>query len=147
MFLKPYTGMSDEGLIEMLNGSLHMQMFCGVLLDPSHPIMDGKIVIAIRNRLARYIDIKELQKVLFDKWEGSLFKLEQCMTDAICYESHLRYPTDIKLPWESYDWLHALMKKTCRKLEERQPHNKVQRDRQVPPGLRQTTQAQEIGYP
>ena len=28
MFLKPYTGLSDDGLAEMLNGSLHMQMFC-----------------------------------------------------------------------------------------------------------------------
>ena len=37
MFLKPYTGLSDDGLIEMLNGSIHMQMFCGVLIDPSHP--------------------------------------------------------------------------------------------------------------
>ena len=36
----------------MLNGSIHMQMFCGVLLDPSQPIKNGKIVSAIRNRLA-----------------------------------------------------------------------------------------------
>lgn len=52
MFLKPYTGLSDDGLIEMLNGSIHMQMFCGILIDPSRPIKDGKIVSAIRNRLA-----------------------------------------------------------------------------------------------
>ena len=24
MFLKPYTGLSDDGLIEMLNGCIHM---------------------------------------------------------------------------------------------------------------------------
>ena len=42
MFLKPYTGLSDDGLIEMLNGSIHMQMFCGVLIAPSTPIKDGK---------------------------------------------------------------------------------------------------------
>lgn len=124
MFLKPYTGMSDDALIEMLNGNLHMQMFCGVLIDPSRPIKDGKIVSAIRNRLARYIDIKELQKVLFDKWKGSLSNLDQCLTDATCYESHLRYPTDVKLLWEACAWLHALMKKTCRRLGERQPRNK-----------------------
>ena len=34
MFLKAYTGLSDDGLIELLNGSIHMQMFCGVLIDP-----------------------------------------------------------------------------------------------------------------
>ena len=27
-----------------------MQMFCGVLIDPSNPIKDGKIVSAIRDR-------------------------------------------------------------------------------------------------
>lgn len=27
MFLKPYTGMSDDGLVEMLNGNIHMQIF------------------------------------------------------------------------------------------------------------------------
>ena len=37
MFFKPYTRLLDNGLIEMLNGSIHMQMFCGVLIDPSIP--------------------------------------------------------------------------------------------------------------
>ena len=48
MFLRPYTGLSDDGLVEMLNGNLHMQLFCGVLIDPSQPLKDGKIVSAIR---------------------------------------------------------------------------------------------------
>ena len=64
MFLKPYTGMSDDGLVEMLNGNIHMQMFCGVLIDPANPLKDGKIVSAIRNRLAPYLDLKSLQKIL-----------------------------------------------------------------------------------
>ena len=38
MFLRSYTGLSDDGLVEMLNGNLHMQMFCGVLIDPTHPL-------------------------------------------------------------------------------------------------------------
>lgn len=72
MFLKPYTGLSDDGLIEMLNGSIHMQMFCGVLIDPSNPIRDGKIVSAIRNRLAPALDIVRQQSVLYGKWENCL---------------------------------------------------------------------------
>ena len=32
-------------------------MFCGVLIAPSHPIRDGKIVSAIRNLLASVMDI------------------------------------------------------------------------------------------
>ena len=30
MFLKSYTGLSDDGLIEMLNGSVYMQLFFGI---------------------------------------------------------------------------------------------------------------------
>ena len=41
MFLKSYTGQSDDGLVEMLNGNIHMQMFCGVFIDPDHPIKNG----------------------------------------------------------------------------------------------------------
>ncbi len=52
MFLKSYTGQSDDALIEMLNGSIHIQMFCSVLIAPANPIKDGKIVSAIRNRIA-----------------------------------------------------------------------------------------------
>ena len=43
MFPKPYTRLSDDGQIELLNRSIHMQMFCGVLINPSNPIRDGKI--------------------------------------------------------------------------------------------------------
>lgn len=52
MFLRSYTGLSDAGLVEMLNGNRHIQMFYGVLIDPSHPLRDGKIVSVIRNHLA-----------------------------------------------------------------------------------------------
>ncbi len=52
MFLMSYTGLSDDGLIEMLNGSVYMQLFCGVLIEPCNPIKEGKIVSAIRNQLS-----------------------------------------------------------------------------------------------
>ena len=124
MFLKSYTGQSDDGLVEMLNSSIHMQMFCGVLIDPEHPIRDGKIVRAIRNRMARSLDIRELQKVLYGKWGNSLRDKDLCLTDATCYESHLRFPTDVKLLWECCEWLQALISKTCKHLKERLPRNK-----------------------
>lgn len=124
MFLKPYTGLSDDGLIEMLNGSIHMQMFCGVLIDPSRPIKGGKIVSAIRNRLAPRLDIVRQQSVLYKKWDSMLKDKDLCMSDATCYESHLRYPTDIKLMWECCEWLHKLLQKTCREQGERLPRSK-----------------------
>ena len=124
MFLKSYTGQSDDGLIEMLNGSIHMQMFCGVLIEPGRPIKNGKIVSAIRNRIAAVLDIRELQKALYDKWSGSLHDKDLCLTDATCYESHLRFPTDVKLLWECCEWLQSLVAKTCKALKERMPLNK-----------------------
>ena len=124
MFFKPYTGLSDDGLIEMLNGSIHMQMFCGVLIDPSRPIKDGKIVSAIRNRLAPRLDIIRQQSVLYKKWNSMLKDKDLCMSDATCYESHLRSPTDIKLMWECCEWLHKLLQKTCREQGERLPRSK-----------------------
>ena len=124
MFLKPYTGQSDDGLIEMLNGSIHMQMFCGVLIDPANPIKNGKTVSAIRQRIAGVLDIRELQKILYGKWGGSLRNKDLCLTDATCYESHLRFPTDVKLLWECCEWLQSLIAKTCKALKERQPRNK-----------------------
>ena len=109
MFLKSYTGLSDDGLIELLNGNIHMQLFCGVLIDPQNPIKNGNIVSAIRNRLARCLNIKDVQAVLYDKWSPMLANKDLCLTDATCYESHLRYPADVKLLWESCAWLHTLV--------------------------------------
>ena len=81
MFLKSYTGQSDDGLVEMLNGNIYMQMFCGVFIDPDHPIKNGKIVSAIRNRLAKALDVKKLQKVLFEKWKPELKNQDRCLSD------------------------------------------------------------------
>ena len=124
MFLKAYTGLSSDGLIELLNGSIHMQMFCGVLIDPANPIKDEKIVSAIRNRLAGHLDIDNLQRILYARWEGELKDKGLCLTDATCYESHLRFPTDVKLLWECCRWLHDLLVCRNRRLSERVPRNK-----------------------
>nr|WP_298558847.1 hypothetical protein [uncultured Prevotella sp.] len=43
MFLKSYTGLSDNGLIVMLNGSIHIQIFCGVLIAPSTPSRTARL--------------------------------------------------------------------------------------------------------
>ena len=46
------------------------------------------------------------------------------MTDATCYESHMRFPTDMKLLWESLEWLYRHICRHCRKLGIRRPRNK-----------------------
>ena len=46
------------------------------------------------------------------------------MTDATCYESHMRFPTDMKLLWESLEWLYRHICKHCGELGIRRPRNK-----------------------
>ena len=103
MVLKAYTGFSDRQLVEHLNVNIHYQMFCGIMINPSFPITNYKIVSAIRNEIASRLDIDSLQEVLASHWKPYLDSLHVCMTDATCYESHMRYPTDVKLLWESLE--------------------------------------------
>ena len=42
MVLKAYTGFSDRQLVEHLNGNIHYQMFCGIMIDPAFPITNYK---------------------------------------------------------------------------------------------------------
>ena len=124
MVLKAYTGFSDRQLVEHLNGNIHYQMFCGILIDPSYPITNYKIVSAIRNEIASRLDIDSLQEILASHWKPYLENLHVCMTDATCYESHMRYPTDMKLLWESIEWLYRHICRQCGELGIRRPRNK-----------------------
>lgn len=124
MVLKSYTGFSDRQLVEHLNGNIHYQMFCGIMIDPSCPLTNYKIVSAIRNEIASRFDIDSLQKVLASHWKPYLENLHVCMTDATCYESHMRFPTDMKLLWESIVWLYRHTCQHCRELGIRRPRNK-----------------------
>ena len=124
MVLKSYTNFSDSQLIEHLNGNIHYQLFCGVQIDPLHPLTNPKIVSAIRQELAARLDIESLQLILAEQWKPYLENLHVCMTDATCYESHLRFPTDTKLLWEGIVWLHRHLCKHCRTLYMQRPRNK-----------------------
>ena len=123
MVLKSYTNFSDSQLIEHLNGNIHYQIFCGVQIDPLHPLTNSKIVSAIRQELAAHLDIESLQLILAEHWKPYLENLHVCMTDATCYESHLRFPIDVKLLWDIV-WLHRHLCKHCRTLHIQRPRNK-----------------------
>ena len=124
MVLKAYTGFSDRQLVEHLNGNIHYQMFCGIMIDSSFPITNYKIVSAIRNEMASRLDIDSLQEVLASHWKPYLDNLHVCMTDATCYESNMRFPTDMKLLWESIEWLYRYICRHCGELGIRRPRNK-----------------------
>ena len=124
MVLKAYTGFSDRQLVERLNGNIHYQIFCGIMIPPSLPITNFKIVSSIRNEIASRLDIDSFQEILASHWKPYLDNLHVCMTDATCYESHMRFPTDMKLLWESLEWLYRHICRQCRELGIRRPRNK-----------------------
>ena len=94
------------------------------MINPSFPIINYKILSAIRNEIASRLDIDSLQEVLSSHWKPYLENLHVCMTDATCYESHMRFPTDMKFLGESLEWLYKHICLHCRDLGIRRPRNK-----------------------
>jgi hypothetical protein len=125
MFLKSYVGCSDEKLIHHLNGNIHFQIFCGILLGAER-IKNFKIVSDIRCKLARNLDVKGLQSVLADYWKPYLRDTNIMLEDATCYETSMRYPTNVKLLWESTEWSYNQLKVICKRLKIRMPRNKYE---------------------
>lgn len=124
MFLKHYACCSDERLIEQLNGNVHYQIFCDILLSPGESIDNFKIVSQIRCELAETLDIDRSQKTLASNWLAYMKELKQATTDATCYESEVRYPTNQKLLWECVQWNYGQMKMLCKHLKIKLPRSK-----------------------
>lgn len=123
MFLKSYTGLSDRKLYEHLNGSLQYQLFCGIFLGPDK-LIDYKIISRIRTELAGKTNIRVIQDILAKAWAPFMVNTNIVLEDATCYETYMRYPTNVKLLWESVDWLYGQMKITCKYLKIRTPRTK-----------------------
>ncbi|MBT9892479.1 transposase [Bacteroides xylanisolvens] len=104
MVLKSYTNFSDAQLIEHLNGNIHYQLFCGVQIDPLHPLTNPKIVSAIRQELAHRLDVEPLQLILAEHWKP--------------------YLENLHVLWEGIVWLHRHLCKHCQTLHIQRPRNK-----------------------
>ena len=124
MFLKMKTQMSFPKLMEELNGNIHYQMFCDILIDPTHPLTNYKILDDIAAELAGGLKIQELQNLLAEAWKPCMNNLDTMFTDATCYESEMRYPTDQKLLWECVEKGYGLMCEASQKLGIRRPRTK-----------------------
>ena len=129
MFLKSHVGCSDRKLIEHINGNINFQLFCGIFLEGER-ITNFKIVSDIRTYLAGRLDIKETQKILAHHWKPFMEQSYIMLTDATCYETAMRYPTNIKLLWESVDWCYGQMKLTCKFLKIHTPRTKYLKQRE-----------------
>ena len=53
MFLKMYTGLSCPKLLEQLNGNIHYQIFCDVIIDPTRPLTYYKLLDDIMMEIVR----------------------------------------------------------------------------------------------
>ena len=109
MFLKTYTQLSAPKLMEQLNGNIHYQIFCGIRIDPEEPLTNYKLIDDIAKELADKLKIQRLQDVLAEAWKPYMKDLDTMYTDATCYESEMRYPTDQKLLWECVKKTYKIM--------------------------------------
>ena len=124
MFLKMKTQMSFPKLMEALNGNVFYQMFCDIVIDPAHPLTNYKLLDDIALELAGKLKIQELQNRLAETWKPYMKDLDTMFTDATCYESEMRYPTDQKLLWECVEKGYDLMCKASRLLGIHRPRTK-----------------------
>lgn len=124
MFLKMYTGLSSPKLMEQLNGNIHYQLFCDVIIDPMHPLTNYKLLDDVFSELARGLKIQQQQEILASAWKPYMKDLDTMYTDATCYESEMRYPTDPKLLWEGIEKAYAVMCTLSVRLNEHRPRTK-----------------------
>lgn len=123
-FLKMYTQTSAPKLMEQLNGNVHYQIFCGVRINPERPLTNYKLIDDILCELSGKMKIQQLQDLLAEAWKPYMKDLDTMYTDATCYESEMRYPTDQKLLWECNEKAYAVMCKASGRLGVHRPRTK-----------------------
>ncbi len=123
MFLKHYACCSDKRLVEQLNANIDYQFFCDIHLG-HYRLVNYKIISQIRCELSKRLKISEVEKVLYNNWSQYIKDKHSITTDATCYESEVRYPTDQKLLWESVHWTYGQMKILCKLLKIKLPRTK-----------------------
>ncbi len=53
--------------------------------------------------------VQQQQDILAEMWKPYMKDLDTMYTDATCYESEMRYPTDTKLLWEGIEKVYDTM--------------------------------------
>ena len=123
-FLKTYTQTSAPKLMEQLNGNVHYQIFCGIRINPERPLENYKLIDDILGELAGKMKIQQLQDLLAEAWKPYMKDLDTMYTDATCYESEMRYPTDQKLLWECNEKAYTVMCEASGRLGIHRPRTK-----------------------
>jgi transposase, IS5 family len=125
MFLKHYTKLSDEKLLERFNTDWAIQMFCGALLSDNEMIRDNSFVSSVRGFLGGCVDFEEFQRKIIENWKEEIPDKNVLLEDATCYEVYIRFPTDVKLLWEACEWLwEKQIPEVCKKNKLKVPRSK-----------------------
>ena len=124
MFLKMYTQQSAPKLLEQLNGNIHYQVFCDIYINPERPLTNYKLIDDIVSELSGRLKIQQLQDILAKAWKPYMKNLDTQYTDATCYESELRYPTDQKLLWECCQKAYLIMCEASQRMNIHRPRTK-----------------------
>ena len=103
----------------------------GKLLKDNQRIKDKAIVSRIRSYIAEHTDWQQLQGVLINHWKRDMNNTHVLLMDATCYESYIRFPTDVKLLWECCQWVfEKQLFKRCKLLAVKRPRSKYVEQKQ-----------------
>lgn len=130
-FLKSKSGLSDEELLSRINTDWTYQMFCGLHFGENDEIKDKDIIYRTRKFVATHFELEDYQSKLIESWFPYLKDLHLGMTDATAYESYIEYPTDVKLLWQSIEWLNKNLRILCNRYKINLPRNKFKDIRQA----------------
>lgn len=113
MFLKHHLNFSDKMLMERLNSDVYLQLFCFTRIQLNKPIRDNDLPGRWRRFFAEHLNIEALQVILAKSWKDKLEHPHLQLDDATCYESQLKYPTDVKLLLDCCEWLDKEIARAC----------------------------------
>lgn len=111
LFLQAYTKLSDRQFVDHLNANWQMQMYCGMQLQLNSVIRDKNIMSRIRKHVSQHLDLDKFQQIIIEQWKPYMTDTHVGLSDATVYESHMRYPTDVKLLWECCEYLQGQIEK------------------------------------
>lgn len=124
MFLKMYTQLSAPKLLNQLNGNVHYQIFCDISINPLRPLTNYKLIDDIVSEFSGRLRRQQQQDILAEAWKPYMKDLDTFYTDATCYESDMRNPTDQKLLWECIEKSYRMMCELSQRLGIRRPRTK-----------------------
>lgn len=95
------------------------------MLVGGFPCQDYSVATTLSN--SKGIEGKKgvpLQDILAEQWKPYMQNLDTMYTDATCYESEMRYPTDPKLLWEGIEKSYETMCELSKRLRIHRPRTK-----------------------